>query len=100
MKTARTLFKATGLFLGLLVVLAAGYLVAAAIGAMLPRVATSTTSLATTAGQVSTVERPVTVYLLSSLLHTDIAVPVSANLIARFPGLAGTRLPFDNPQMK
>lgn len=101
MKTVRSLIRLAGFFLGLLILFAVGFLVAAAIGAFIPREFEGAKGLEASAGGLpSAGEQTVTIYLLTSLLHTDIAVPVSDDLLERFPGLLDTRLPIGNPRLK
>lgn len=97
-KLARSLVRIAGLLFLVLIVPVLGFLGAAAIGAFIPRDVPSSVAEAASANASDT-QDTVTIFLLTSPLHADIAIPFDGDLLARFPWLKETRLPLDNPRL-
>lgn len=97
-KLTRILIKAAGHLLSLIVLPAALFLGAASIGAFAPRAEPGAKHESQT-GTAPEADGMVTIYLLTSPLHADIALPFDENLQSEFPWLHETRLPLDNPNM-
>lgn len=74
----------------LLATLVVGYLAAALIGAVIPSPST----------HVPPTGEPRQIYLLTSLLHADIAIPADDALRARFGFLKAGGLPVDHPSLR
>lgn len=98
MKPARLssgLLKTAGRLIALAVLLPALYLAAALAGGMIPRQLDGP-AVRAHAGEPG----PVTVYLVTGLLHADIALPASDELLTDFPGLKEAGLPLDHPGLR
>lgn len=94
----RCLQKAAGLLLFAIVLPVMLFLGAAAIGAFIPR-NEQILNLATQATKDTETDQYVTIYLLTSPLHADIAVPFDRYLQKEFSWLDETNLPLDNPNL-
>ncbi len=70
----------------------AAYLFAALIGGLIPA------SVPTV--QADEGAEPVTIYLTGTLLHTDIAIPATADVRERYSFLGETAFPLDHPELK
>lgn len=97
---ARYLFKIAGLLILAIILPVALFLAAAGIGAVIPRQSVDYSDKASS-DRLHDIRQPdITIYLLTSPLHADIAVPFSLSLIQAFPDLLDTNLPLQNPQLK
>ncbi len=93
-RKARFLLKMMGLFLCALILPVVLFLGAAMIGAHVPR-----SPVSAHAKEMASNSQTVTIYLVTGLLHADIAIPYDAALRDKFPWLVQTRLPLDNPRL-
>jgi uncharacterized protein (TIGR02117 family) len=94
----RIFLKTAGLLLLIVILPVVLFLCAAAIGAYIPRNVAAHSQLPDQPSG-SRGGETVTIYLLTSPLHADIALPFDVHTRAAFPWLDETRLPLDNPNL-
>jgi uncharacterized protein (TIGR02117 family) len=80
------------------------YLMASVIGGFVPRnlppKAMAGESIKADPGIAGNSDETITIYLVTGLLHADIAIPADDRLLGRFSFLYETKLPFANPGLK
>ena len=92
-----TAFRAGGWVLACIILLPALYLAAAFAGALVPRHLDAPAAMAQ---EPSAEPETVRIFLVTGLLHADIALPVSEALLAAFPDLGETGLPLDHLNLR
>lgn len=90
-------FKVAGWVLGCVVLLPVLYLAASYGGAFIPRNPDVPSAVAWEAAEAP---QPVRIFLVTGLLHADIALPVSEDLLEAFPGLEEAGLPLRHPALR
>ncbi len=97
---ARSLVKAAGIVFLAVFLPVLLFLGAAGIGAFVPRANLLMVEKPKAGRIVNQSEESVTIFLVTSLLHADIAIPYSPKLLDEFPQFAETLLPLENPQLE
>jgi len=90
-------FKAGGAVLACLIVLPMLYLAAAFGGALVPRGMDTPGAMAQ---ETTDSPQSVRIFLVTGLLHADIALPLTEELLAAFPRLVEAGLPLDHPALR